>query len=102
MPDWLNSASESLHTFVTISDTLKRLEDDLNTLNGDVSTLRTDLNIVAKDLAILQTVVQERQKTFEAQMRAIVSETILDLTVKFNSTAASSKSLAALNEPQTE
>lgn len=66
MPDWFNSASESLHTFVTIRDALKRLENNLATLNSDVSVLRTDLNVVAKDVVVPQTIVQERQKTFEA------------------------------------
>jgi chromosome segregation ATPase len=71
--------SKLLENFYTFNQSLERLEKDLEALNREVSGLRTDCT----DLAMRVAVLEESRKTIEAQMRAVVAETVADLRVKF-------------------
>jgi predicted nucleic acid-binding Zn-ribbon protein len=71
--------NDLLKTFYTINEKLERMEKDLRDMRNEVSAVRTAHSDLQSRVAILE----ENRKTVEAQMRAVVAETVADLRVQF-------------------
>ncbi|MBV9865981.1 MAG: hypothetical protein JO316_11555 [Abitibacteriaceae bacterium] len=79
IPNPAGSIAEALRAFYTVDNTLKRVEEDIRSMKNEMSAIREEHSDLKSRVAVLE----ESRKTVEAQMRAIVAETVADLRVKF-------------------
>lgn len=85
--------------FYTTNDKLARMEQDVREVKAETSALRTELAELKARVAVLE----ESRKTIEAQMRAVVAETVADLKIQYMQqqlTAGHAPALAPSQEKQ--
>ncbi|MDQ3813137.1 MAG: hypothetical protein M3347_04200 [Armatimonadota bacterium] len=82
--------SPLLRSFYTITEKLERLEKENQEIRQELAALRTDCTHLVTRIAVMETKLEQSQKTFEAQLRAVVAETVADLRVRYAETQAQS------------
>jgi predicted nucleic acid-binding Zn-ribbon protein len=75
--------SPFLRSFYTIQERLDGLEENRQEIRQELAALRSSLTDLSQKVAILETRMEQTQKTFEAQMRAVVAETVADMRVQY-------------------
>ena len=71
--------SRLAESFYTINKTLEDMEEALREMRGEISAVRTSHSDLQSRVAALE----EGRKTVDAQLRAVVAETVADLKVNF-------------------
>ena len=94
--------SPLLKSFYTITEKLERLERDFQEVRQEVSALRSECAAVGKDVAVLKSTLDQTEKLFEAKMRAVVSETVAELRIRYAETQATSKPQALPEKTDSE
>ena len=82
LPD-LGNLGGTLKNLLTMQKAVEDLEQDFSRVASEVSALRTDTTDLKIRLAVLESRVDQGHNTFEAQMRAVVAETVAVLRIRF-------------------
>lgn len=98
MPDIIGSVGDVVRTLCNGKRQLEADRTGPERVANGISTLRVNHS----ELKVRVSVLEEGRKVVEAQVRAVVAETIADLTIKFSRSQAAAQTLPRLGEPARE
>lgn len=98
LPNPVGPISRLAETFYTVNQRIEQLEDEAREVRREVSALR----IEHSDLKTRVAVLEEARKTTDAQVRAIIAETVADLRIRFAESQSAARAAPSQFLPPTE